>query len=79
VAPLLARSLAAICCDVEALAARLQSNERLLRREVQEFAGDPAAGACQGLCPVKARSVVVVVCCRLRCGRWHAGAAVARP
>jgi len=42
-----------VVSDVEQLAQRLQSSERLLRREVQEYKKDPSAGASQGLCSIK--------------------------
>jgi hypothetical protein len=51
--PLLARVVAAIIADLEQLAGRLQSSERLLRREVEEYKKDPSAGASQGLCSIK--------------------------
>lgn len=57
-APLLARTIAGIISDVEQLAQRLQSSERLLRQEVDQYSKDPSAGASQGLCPVK------VSCCK---------------
>lgn len=51
--PLLARVLAGIVADLEQLAGRLQSNERLLRREVEEYKKDPSDGASQGRCTIK--------------------------
>lgn len=51
--PLLERAVAAITADLEQLAGRLQSSERLLRREVEEYKKDPSAGASQGLCSIK--------------------------
>jgi hypothetical protein len=44
---------AGIVADVEQLAGRLQSSERLLRREVEDYKNDPSAGASQGLCSIK--------------------------
>lgn len=37
------------------MAARLQSSEQLLRRELQQYSKDPSAGAAQGLSPIKVR------------------------
>lgn len=51
--PLLGRVTAGVIADVEQLAGRLQSSERLLRREVEEYNNDPSAGASQGLCSIK--------------------------
>lgn len=67
VAPLLARCVAATVADVEALALRLQSSERLLQREVSDYAKDRSAGASQGLCPVKVgRTPAARGCCGWR-------------
>jgi hypothetical protein len=35
------------------MAARLQSSEQLLRRELQQYSKDPSAGAAQGLNSIK--------------------------
>ncbi|WIA31508.1 hypothetical protein OEZ86_002401 [Tetradesmus obliquus] len=55
-APLLARTIATIVAEVEQMAARLQSSEQLLRRELQQYSEDPSAGAAQGLNPIKIRA-----------------------
>lgn len=55
-APLLSRAVTGVVSDVEQLAQRLQSSERLLRREVQEYKKDPSAGASQGLCSIKIKA-----------------------
>lgn len=71
-APLLARLVAGVVSDLEALAQRLQSNERLLRREVADYKKDPSAGATQGMCSIK-------VSTRPRCGmKQHKGVAGSR-
>jgi hypothetical protein len=54
-APLLARTIAAIVAEVEQMAARLQSSEKLLRGELQQCSKDPSAGAAQGLNSIKVR------------------------
>jgi hypothetical protein len=54
-APLLARTIAVIVAEVEQMAARLQSSEQLLRRELQQYSKDSSAGAAQGLNSIKVR------------------------
>jgi hypothetical protein len=61
-APLLARTIATIVAEVEQMAARLQSSEQLLRRELQQYSKDPSAGAAQGLNSIKVRHDSKGVC-----------------
>lgn len=71
--PLLGRVTAGVIADVEQLAGRLQSSERLLRREVEEYKNDPSAGASQGLCLIKVCACWVPGRADLRWGVQAAG------
>lgn len=55
-APLLARTMAGVVVEAEALGSRLQQSHFLLARELKAYLDDPSAGAVRRLNPIKVRA-----------------------